>query len=139
MKLAIIGSGISGLYCAHALHGKRELELFEAGSHVGGHTHTANARVGGQDYAVGTGFIVHNDRNYPRFTRLMSELGVETRPTEMSFSLSSERSGIEYSGSSLFESIAGHYAETLRRWRAQLNSERGTCASLGLSEEFLRL
>jgi predicted NAD/FAD-binding protein len=84
MKIAIVGSGIGGLSAAYVLARAHEVELFEAGSHIGGHTHTHHV---GDSLAVDTGFIVHNQENYPLLTRLFSELGVATRPTVMSFSL----------------------------------------------------
>jgi uncharacterized protein len=84
MKIAIIGTGIAGLSAAHVLGRAHAVELFEASDRPGGHTHTVDA--GG--LAVDTGFIVHNREAYPLFTRLLDELGVATRPTVMSFSMS---------------------------------------------------
>ena len=101
MKIAIIGAGISGLTAAYYLRHKHDISIFESASRIGGHTATVDVNVGGRDYAVDTGFIVYNDWTYPNFIELMSELGVETRPTEMSFSVRCDQTGLEYSGSNL--------------------------------------
>ena len=101
MRIAIIGTGISGLTAAWKLHGEHELTLFEANDYVGGHTHTHDLELGGRRYAVDSGFIVFNDWTYPNFIALMDELGVASRPSEMSFSVRCDRTGLEYCGSSL--------------------------------------
>lgn len=101
MRIAIVGTGISGLSVAHALHREHDLTLFEAGDHVGGHTHTHDIEVAGGRYAVDTGFIVYNERTYPHFCKLLAQLGVSTQSSEMSFSVRDERSGLEYCGRSL--------------------------------------
>src|SRR4029079_12012849 len=85
---AIVGPGISGLTCAHVLHGRHEITLFEADGRLGGHTNTVRVDLADETHHVDTGFIVHNDRNYPGFIGLMNELGVATQPSEMSFSVS---------------------------------------------------
>ena len=101
MKIAIIGSGISGLVCAHLLHRRHEITLFEANDYVGGHTHTVTVVRPGGPLAVDTGFIVFNARTYPNFIGLMEELGVASQPTSMGFSVHCDRCGLEYSGGSL--------------------------------------
>jgi len=101
MKIAIIGSGISGLTAAHTLAPKHEVTLFEAAERLGGHTATMDVEVKDQAYAIDTGFIVFNDWTYPEFIKLMSGLGVQSQPTQMSFSVSDADSGIEYAGSNL--------------------------------------
>ena len=101
MKIAIIGSGISGLTAAHTLADDHEITLFEAGNKLGGHTATIAVTHKGRDYAIDTGFIVFNDWTYPEFIKLMGELGVESQPTQMSFAVSDRVTGIEYAGSSL--------------------------------------
>jgi predicted NAD/FAD-binding protein len=101
MKIAIVGSGISGLACAYYLHRDHQVSVFEANPRIGGHTATVDVEVGGNHYAIDTGFIVYNDWTYPNFIALMDELGVENQPTRMSFSVSDRLSGLEYAGSSL--------------------------------------
>lgn len=101
MRIVIIGGGVSGLVCAHALHPRHEITLLEADDRLGGHSHTHVVRHEGRDIAVDTGFIVYNERNYPHFTRLLRELGVSTKPAAMSFSVHDERDGFEYGGHSL--------------------------------------
>lgn len=101
MRIAIIGAGVSGLYAAHLLHKRHEITVFEAADYPGGHTHTVEVELDGQTVAVDTGFIVHNNRNYPLFIALLKELGVAAQDGEMSFSMSCELSGLEYSGSNL--------------------------------------
>ena len=87
MKIAIIGSGISGNVAAYHLQREHDITVFEAGQHIGGHTHTHDIEHDGQRIAVDTGFIACNDRTYPHFLALMNELGVELQPSEMSFSV----------------------------------------------------
>ena len=101
MKIAIIGSGIAGLTSAYLLHRRHEITLFEASDWIGGHTHTVDVRLDGRDYAIDTGFIVFNDWTYPNFIRLLEQLGVASRPTEMSFSVHDPDSGCEYNGNNL--------------------------------------
>ena len=101
MKIAIIGSGISGNVVARGLYAQHDIAVFEAGDHVGGHSHTHQIEVAGTRLAVDTGFIVYNNLTYPRFSRLLAELQVESRPTAMSFSVRNELSGLEYSSASL--------------------------------------
>jgi predicted NAD/FAD-binding protein len=101
MRVAVIGSGISGMVAAARLHRAHEVTVFEAGSHVGGHTHTVDVPWQGRHYAVDTGFIVFNDWTYPRFNALLDELGVEVMRSNMSFSLRDERCGLEYNGATL--------------------------------------
>jgi predicted NAD/FAD-binding protein len=99
VRIAIVGAGISGLTCAHLLHRRHEITLFEADRRLGGHTNTLRVDLADETHHVDTGFIVHNDRNYPGFTRLLNELGVATQPSEMSFSVS-DGGAFEYSGAS---------------------------------------
>ena len=85
MKIAVIGAGISGLSCAYYLSKQHEVWLLEKETRIGGHTHTISVK----GTPVDTGFIVHNDRTYPNFQRLMRELGVESQPSDMSFAVTS--------------------------------------------------
>ena len=101
MRVAIVGTGISGLAVAHGLHERHDVVLFEAAEWIGGHTHTVPVAVEGRSYAVDTGFIVYNEGNYPRFSRLLAELGVSTQPSDMSFAVSCEATGLEYGTRSL--------------------------------------
>lgn len=101
MKIAIIGSGISGLTCGYLLHKQHDISVFEASDWVGGHTHTVNVNVNGKSYAVDTGFIVFNDWTYPNFITLMDQLGVRSKVTEMSFSVRDSRTDLEYNGNTL--------------------------------------
>jgi predicted NAD/FAD-binding protein len=101
LKIAVIGSGISGLSCAHYLSAGHEVSVFEANRQIGGHTATVDVRLGTRRYAIDTGFIVFNDWTYPRFIALLESLGVPSKPTTMGFSVRDEQSGLEYSGSSL--------------------------------------
>ncbi|WP_226501158.1 FAD-dependent oxidoreductase [Pseudomonas sp. MWU16-30322] len=101
MKIAIIGSGIAGLTCAYLLNRQHDVTVFEASDWVGGHTHTVEVTVEGREYAVDTGFIVFNDWTYPNFIRLLGQLGVSFKPTEMSFSVTDPDTGLEYNGNNL--------------------------------------
>ncbi len=101
MKIAIIGAGITGLTAAYYLRQKHDITVFEAESRIGGHTATVDVEHDGREYAIDTGFIVYNDWTYPNFIELLDEIGVETQPTEMSFSVRCDNSGLEYSGSNL--------------------------------------
>jgi len=101
MKIAIIGSGISGLTCGHLLADLHDITLFESDSRLGGHTHTHDIQVSSGHYKIDTGFIVCNDRNYPNFFKLMNKVGVEIQPSSMSFSVKSEMNNLEYNGTTL--------------------------------------
>jgi len=107
MRVAVVGSGISGLVCAHLLGPRHDVVLLEADARVGGHTHTRDLDEGGRSVAVDTGFIVFNERTYPNFLRLMRRLGVAWQESDMSFSARSDRRDLEYAGPGL----AGLYAQ----------------------------
>ncbi|MGA9607524.1 MAG: FAD-dependent oxidoreductase [Rouxiella badensis] len=101
MKVAIIGSGISGLSCAWMLSQRLtacEITVFEAGPTLGGHTATRDITLDNRTYAVDTGFIVYNQKTYPRFIALLEQLGIQGQPTEMSFSVHNPDSNLEYNG-----------------------------------------
>lgn len=101
MKIAIIGSGIAGNTLAHHLHKSHDITIFEAASHIGGHTHTHDIELFGKNYAVDTGFIVFNDRTYPHFIEMLDELNVQWQPSNMSFSVQNESTGLEYNGTTI--------------------------------------
>lgn len=101
MRIAVIGSGISGLVAAYRLQAHHEITVFEANDYVGGHTHTVDVELDGERHAIDTGFVVFNDRTYPQFVSLLFELGVVSQPTTMSFSVRDDRTGLEYNGHSL--------------------------------------
>lgn len=105
-RIAIVGAGVSGLVAAYLLNQKHDVTVFEAGSYIGGHTNTIQVQTPTGTLAVDTGFIVYNDRNYPLFSRLLAELGVQTQPSTMSFAVSCDRTGLEYNGSSLNQLFA---------------------------------
>ena len=100
-RIAIIGSGISGLTCAHFLKNEHHVSLFEAGNYLGGHTATVDIEHLGQPYAIDTGFIVCNDHTYPNFLKLLSSIGINIKPTQMSFSVHHAATGLEYNGHTL--------------------------------------
>lgn len=101
MRIAVVGTGIAGLATAHLLRRHHDVVVLEADDRIGGHTHTVRVDLADETHHVDCGFIVHNERNYPLLTRLFDELGVATRMSDMSFSVSDERTGLEWSGSSL--------------------------------------
>ena len=101
MKVAVIGTGISGNVAAYHLARHHDLTVFEANDYVGGHTHTHDINWKGVDYPIDSGFIVYNERTYPNFIALLDELGVASQPTTMSFSVKNEQTGLEYNGHSL--------------------------------------
>lgn len=98
-KVAVIGAGVSGLTAAYLLNHTHDVTLFEADSRVGGHAHTHEVlTTSGESLRVDSGFIVMNERTYPNLVRLFGELGVPTRPTEMSMSIVCEECGLVYAG-----------------------------------------
>ncbi|PZM11155.1 NAD(P)/FAD-dependent oxidoreductase [Rhizobium tubonense] len=101
MKIAIIGSGISGASAAWALNPVHDVTLYEKNAVPGGHTATVDIDYDGTPIAVDTGFIVYNEQNYPNLTALFAELGVDTHPSDMSFALSLDRGRLEWSGDNL--------------------------------------
>lgn len=97
MKIAVVGSGISGLVAAHRLHPGHDITVYEASERLGGHSNTVRVDLADETHWVDTGFIVLNDRNYPNFEPLLAELGVSTQPSHMSFSVS-DGADFEYAG-----------------------------------------
>jgi predicted NAD/FAD-binding protein len=100
-SIAIIGSGISGLTAAHYLNDSHDIQLFEKNDYIGGHTHTHDVTLNGVTYPVNTGFIVYNDWVYHNFNKLIGPLNLKRLPTEMSFSVSDDETGLEYNGHNL--------------------------------------
>jgi uncharacterized protein len=143
MRIAIVGTGISGLLAAHKLHPQHEIVVYEAAARLGGHTNTVAVAAEDGTHQVDTGFIVFNDRNYPEFEALLEEIGVASQASHMSFSVSDGRGGFEYSGTprGIFARPAHLLSPTflgmLRDWR-RFNREaraligmNGTAPSLG--------
>ena len=100
-RIAVVGSGISGLSVAHGLCKQADVVLFEADSRLGGHANTLEVTLEGITHGVDTGFLVYNDRTYPNLLRLFAELGVETAASDMSFSVQVPDMNLEWSGSDL--------------------------------------
>ncbi|WP_115705875.1 NAD(P)/FAD-dependent oxidoreductase [Legionella sainthelensi] len=100
-RIAVIGSGISGLTTSYLLSKNHDVSLFEANDYLGGHTHTLSVETKETTYSIDTGFIVFNKRTYPNFCKLLEELHVAIQPSEMSFSYRSDSRGLEYSGHNL--------------------------------------
>ena len=101
MRIAIVGTGIAGNTAAYKLGKEHEITVYEASSYVGGHTNTIDVSEGDRTIAVDTGFIVFNDRTYPKFIELLDEIGQESQPSLMSFSVSSGDGRLEYNGAGL--------------------------------------
>ena len=99
MKIAIIGSGISGLYAAWKLSKHHQVTVFEKNTYLGGHTDTHDLIIDGQKVAVDSGFIVFNDYNYPLFSQMIAELGVKSQSSDMGFSVNNQVTGLQYNPS----------------------------------------
>ena len=112
-KLAILGSGITGLVCAYKLQNDFDVKVFEANDYIGGHTHTVDVEWQGDHQRVDTGFIVFNTWTYPNFIQLIDELKVPWKDTSMSFSVKCEKTGLEYNGTSL----SGIFSQTKNIFR----------------------
>jgi predicted NAD/FAD-binding protein len=140
LKIAIVGTGVSGLVCAHRLHARHEITLFEADSRIGGHVNTVEIAPG---LGVDTGFIVYNESTYPSFTALLAELGIETQPSDMSFSVRCEDSGLEWASRSLTSVFADPRnlvrPSFLRMLRELFRFQREARALLDAPEEKLSL
>jgi len=124
-RVAVIGSGISGLSVAYRLAGEARVTLFEAGPYFGGHTHTVDLTLDGVTQGIDTGFLVFNERTYPQLIALFSELGIASTATDMSFSVQAPGDGLVWSGSDL----AGVFAQRRNLLRP---------AFLGMLAEVLR-
>jgi predicted NAD/FAD-binding protein len=107
VRVAIIGSGIAGLGCAWLLRQQGcEVSLFEANDYLGGHTHTVDVALDGINAPVDTGFLVYNDRTYPKLIALFDELGITSAPSTMSFSVRSDSADVEWAGTDLGSLLA---------------------------------
>lgn len=124
-RLAIIGTGIAGLGCAHFLHERFDLTIYEQNDYVGGHTNTVTLREGGREVSLDTGFMVFNHATYPNLCRLFRELGVETKKTDMSFSVQHVPTNLEYNGGSV-NLLFGQRRNILRprHWRMLMAIDR---------------
>jgi predicted NAD/FAD-binding protein len=101
LKIAVIGTGISGLSAAWLLSQRHDVTVYERASRPGGHSNTVEVRAAGCDISVDTGFIVYNPKNYPNLTALFDHLGVATKPSDMSFGVSLDSGQLEYAGTDL--------------------------------------
>jgi predicted NAD/FAD-binding protein len=101
VRIAVVGAGISGLTAAYLLQREHQVTVFEKSDHIGGHTLTVDVEQEGRKYAVDTGFVVYNTETYPNFVKLIDRLGIDSQPTQMSFSVRCDASGLEYCGTSL--------------------------------------
>jgi predicted NAD/FAD-binding protein len=154
MRIAVVGGGVSGLVAAHLLHPEHDVTVFEAGAYAGGHTNTITVETDAGPLAVDTGFIVFNDRNYPRFEALLAELGVAAQPSDMSFGVSD--GDFEYASTSpnglfakrshlvspSFQRMIADVPRFQRRARELLSSTeeptlREWLATLGVSDAFV--
>ncbi|MDH1699738.1 FAD-dependent oxidoreductase [Acinetobacter johnsonii] len=102
MKIAIIGSGISGLYAAWKLSKAHEVTVFEKNNYFGGHTDTHQLNIDGEQVAVDSGFIVFNEHNYPLFCAMLKELGIQSQSSDMGFSVNNQVTGLQYNPSKKF-------------------------------------
>ena len=112
-KIAVIGSGISGLSAAWLLKSCADVTLYESDSRFGGHTHTYEIHDSGRIIPVDTGFMVYNQRNYPNLVQLFKHLGIRSYPTTMSFSVSLDQGALEYAGTNL-NTVFGQRSNLLR-------------------------
>jgi uncharacterized protein len=136
MNIAVIGTGISGMVVAWLLSKQHRISVFEANDYIGGHTNTVSVEQGRRSYAIDTGFIVFNHRTYPNFCRLLEHLRVPSQETEMSFSVKSENSGLEYCGTSL-NTVFAQRSNVLRPsfWRMLYDILRFNRESIGLLDD----
>ncbi len=100
-RIAVIGSGISGMSAAYLLSRRHQVTLLERETRLGGHTHTHNIDTSAWPLPIDTGFIVHNDHTYPNLIRLLGKLGVERQLSDMSFSVACMKTGYEFSSRGL--------------------------------------
>jgi len=101
MRIAVVGSGISGNLVARLLARRHDVTLFEAGDYAGGHANTVDVELDGERFSVDTGFMVFNRQTYPNFCRMLQLLGIESRSSDMTFSVRCDQTGLEYHGGTL--------------------------------------
>ena len=101
-KLAIVGSGISAMSCAHYLKGKYKISIFDKNDYLGGHTHTHRMEEDGNRFTLDTGFIVFNHETYPNLLNLFRELGIKGRKSDMSFAVCNHDNGLQYGSAAIF-------------------------------------
>ena len=121
MKIAIIGSGISGLYAAWKLSKLHEVTVFEKNNYFGGHTDTHQLKIDGEQVAVDSGFIVFNEHNYPLFCEMLKELGVQAQSSDMGFSVNNQVTGLQYNPSKKFSLLFKPQNFLKTRFRAMLS------------------
>ena len=102
MRIAVVGSGISGLSAAHYLSKNHKVDLFEKENHFGGHSYTLDIKDGEKNVPVDIGFIVFNYKTYPNFIKFLDENNIEIEKSNMSFSVSVKGTNIEYCGKGFF-------------------------------------
>jgi predicted NAD/FAD-binding protein len=123
VKIAVIGAGVSGLVCARTLAGAHDVSVFEADTRPGGHSHTIRVDMADETHMLDTGFLVFNERNYPKFSALMGTLGVDSQPSDMSFSVSSSSPSFEYRGGTGPNGLFAQRANLLRPSFSRLISD----------------
>jgi predicted NAD/FAD-binding protein len=137
MKIAVIGSGISGLGVAHALStmDKFEISVYEKEARLGGHSNTVDVQLGGQTFGVDTGFLVFNNRTYPRLIALFDQLGVASTESDMSFAVRNDHSGLEWAGANV-RSLFADKTNIIRHkfWRMLMDIVRFNRAATALAE-----
>lgn len=113
MRVAVVGTGIAGNTAAFALNRQHQITVYERELRIGGHSHTVDVDYGGRRIPVDTGFIVYNELNYPELTALFEHLGVLTRPSSMSFSVSADGGKLEWmgGGTTLSQTLGGIFAQ----------------------------
>ena len=114
-RIAVIGTGISGMAAAYLLNKVADITVFEKEGRPGGHANTVDVEESGKKIPIDTGFIVYNQHTYPYFCKLMDELGVETMDSNMSFSVKGRTTGFEYCGTS-FSTLFAQKRNFLRPW-----------------------
>ena len=136
MRIAIIGSGVSGLVCAHLLRQRHDVLLYEADIRPGGHSHTHRVELADATVDVDTGFLVYNERTYPLFCRLLDQLGVATEPSDMSFGVADARTGLEWRATSPTTVFAQRRnVARLAFWRMLVDIGRFNRLARGLLED----